>query len=130
MKKDDVFQDSFEVNEAVYQGFLNTFNDHNPLHTNPDFAEKKGFPHVVMHGNILNGFLSYFIGEGLPTKDVMIISQAISFHNPFYLNDKIAFTAKIKDVTASVGVYNFKYRFTNEANKLIAKGTIQIKLLA
>ena len=64
----DTFNEEFHVSDEIYAGFIQLFKDKNPLHTDQEIAIKKGFKGMVMHGNILNGFLSYFIGECLPTK--------------------------------------------------------------
>ena len=57
------------------------------MHVDLEFAQNYGYSSVVMHGNILNGFISYFIGEELPVKEIVILSQDIKFNNPVYLND-------------------------------------------
>tara|TARA_A100000171_G_C2041058_1_gene100504 strand:+ start:55 stop:453 length:399 start_codon:yes stop_codon:yes gene_type:complete len=128
-KLHDTFEDVFTVKKEIHDGFINVFRDNNPLHTDMDFARKKGFIGVVMHGNILNGFLSFFIGEKLPTKDVIIHSQEIQFKNPVYLNDKLQFHAEIVGLYESVNAVEFKYSFKNKDNKIVAKGKIQIGLI-
>lgn len=128
-KPDDKFNLQFQVTESTYMGFIELFEDKNPLHTNEIFAQTKGFSGRVMHGNILNGFLSYFIGEALPTKDVIIHTQEIQFKNPVYLNDKLSFEAVVSGVFESVKAVEFKFAFRNEAGKVVAKGKIQIGLI-
>jgi len=128
MKAGDKFNHQFSVNETVYNGFLQLFNDHNPLHTNEEYALQKNFKAKVMHGNILNGFISYFIGECLPTKDVIIHSQQISFSKPVYLNDVLDFEAEIDEVFESVRAIKFKFNFKNANGQKVAKGEIQIGL--
>ena len=128
MKVGDVFNHEFTVSEKVYKGFIEIFKDENPLHTDAAFAAAKGFPKVVMHGNILNGFLSYFIGELLPTKDVMIVSQQIDFKKPVYVGDSLNFTTKVNEVHDSVNLVEFKYDFVNSSKVKVAKGTITIML--
>ncbi len=128
LKLGDTFQETFQLIDEVYQGFIHTFKDYNPLHTQVDFAQNKGFKDKVMHGNILNGFLSYFIGECLSTKDVMIISQTINYHAPVYLDNQVDFEAKISEVSEAVSLYAFKYVF-KVSGKKVAKGKIQIKLI-
>ena len=128
-KVDDTFAAEFIVSNEVYNGFIEIFNDKNPLHTNHQFATEKGFQSVVMHGNILNGFLSYFIGECLPTKDVIIHSQEIQFKNAVYLNDKLEFNAKVTGVYESVKAVEFKFDFKNSDGKTVAKGKFQIGIL-
>ena len=43
-KVDDTFAAQFIVSNEVYNGFIEIFNDKNPLHTNHQFATEKGFP--------------------------------------------------------------------------------------
>jgi len=80
----DNYYHQFIITQEVYQQFQLCSNDRNPLHTNEDFAKSKGFTDKVMYGNILNAFVSFFIGECLPTKNVIIHSQEIAFKNPVY----------------------------------------------
>ena len=119
----------FNVSESVYQSFQSCSGDMNPLHTNESFAQKKGFHGRVMYGNILNAFVSYFVGECLPTKDVIIHSQDIAYKNPVYLNDELHFEAEIEGVYESVNAIEFKFKFTNKNNKVAAKGHVQIGLI-
>lgn len=129
MQQGETFNRKFSVDLNVYENFLKTFGDYNPLHTNADFAKSKGFNAEVMHGNILNGFLSYFIGECLPLKNVIIHSQQINYNAPVYLNETLDFMAEIEEVHESVKAYSFKFYFSNMANKKVAKGKFQIGVI-
>jgi 3-hydroxybutyryl-CoA dehydratase len=124
----DKFVEEFTVSDAVYEGFVAIFKDENPLHTNDGFAIKKGFKGKVMHGNILNGFLSYFIGECLSTKDVIIHSQEIQFKNAVYLLDKLTFNAEVIGFYESVNAVEFKFSFKRDT-MMMAKGKIQIGII-
>jgi 3-hydroxybutyryl-CoA dehydratase len=128
-KIDDNFVKTFVVTENVYDGFISIFNDKNPLHTDEQFAITYGFKGRVMHGNILNGFISYFVGECLPDKNVVIHSQEIEFKKAVYLNDKLLFEATIIGVYESVNAVEFKFSFKNKELKVVSKGKIQIGLL-
>lgn len=129
MIKGQEFSYSFIVSEAVYAGFIEIFKDKNPLHTDSNFAQSKNFDSKVMHGNILNGFISYFVGECLPIKNVIIQTQEIKFSLPVYLNDKLDFYAKIEEIYESVNTIEFKFYFSNEKQKKIARGKIQIGII-
>lgn len=126
---DKEYQHKFVVTQAVYDGFQQCSEDFNPLHTNQDFAKGKGFPQCVMYGNILNGFVSYFIGMLLPSQEVIIHSQDIIFKNPVFLNDELDFTAKVEDISEVVNTVIFKYSFRNAAGKLVARGHVQIGVI-
>ena len=125
----DEFEESFDLNKNTHQDFIKLSQDMNPLHTNDGFAISKGFKGIVMHGNILNAFLSFFIGECLPIKDVIIHSQNIQFKSPVYLNSKLKFTAVVSGVFESVNAVEFKYFFKNSELKVVAKGKIQIGII-
>lgn len=129
LKLYDKFEKTFNVSDKIYEGFILIFKDANPLHTDEQFAVKHGFKGKVMHGNILNGFISYFIGECLPVKNVIIHTQQIQFKNPVYLNDEIFFEATVSEVFESVNAFEFKFSFKNADSKVVAKGKIQIGLL-
>ena len=125
----DKFEEKFIVNDYVYNGFISLFDDKNPLHTDEAFALDKGFKGKVMHGNILNGFLSRFIGECLPVKNVIIHSQEIQYKKPVYLNDELFFEAQVTGVYESVAVVEFKFNFKNPDNLVLAKGKFQIGVI-
>jgi len=129
MQQGDIYTHAFTVTPGVYDGFIQTFGDRNPLHTDGAFAVSKGFKGPVMHGNILNGFLSFFVGECLPLKNVIIQAQSIKFSLPVYLNEELEFHAEITGVFESVNTFEFKFNFKNAEGKKVAKGEIQIGLL-
>jgi 3-hydroxybutyryl-CoA dehydratase len=123
------FTKRFNVSTGVYDGFIKLFLDKNPLHTDAAFARDKGFRDRVMHGNILNGFLSFFIGECLPVKNVIIHSQEIQYKNPVYLEDVLDLEAEVADIFESVKTVEFKFVFRNSSAKIVAKGKIQIGII-
>ncbi len=125
----DKFEERFVISDAEYNGFMSIFKDTNPLHTDEGFARDKGFQSRVMHGNILNGFLSFFIGECLPIKNVIIHSQQISYKNPVYLNEQLLLEAEVTGVFESVNAVEFSYSFKNTVSKDLAKGKFQIGIL-
>ncbi len=126
MLKGDVFAHAYAVTREVYDSFISLFGDRNPLHTDAGFAMGKGFKGKVMHGNILNGFLSHFIGEVLPSRNVIIQNQEIKYYKPVYLNDALTLSATIEDVHESVNAITFKFLFTNADGIKVAGGKFMI----
>lgn len=129
MHKGARYTQRFEVSGKVYAGFIDVFNDRNPLHTDEAFAKSKGFSGKVMHGNLLNGFISYFVGECLPDKNVMIYSQSIDYKKPVYLGDSLELVVVVEEVFESVNMMEMKFEFVNQASQKVAKGKIQIGFL-
>lgn len=129
LHKGDSFTQRFAVSQSVYEGFMQTFNDRNPYHVSDDDAQAAGFAGKIMHGNILNGFLSYFVGECLPVKTVVIQSQEIKFHKPVYLNDTLTLHAEVADFHESVRTAEITFHFLNQNNIKVAKGRLLVGLL-
>ena len=124
---------NYKVTPEIYHSFQRCSNDYNPLHTDTAFAMRHGFPKCVMYGNILNAFLSHFVGMLLPTRKVIIQSQDISFHRPVFLNDELELTAEPESVSEAVRSVVYKVAFRKIVgwgkSALIAKGHVQIGLL-
>jgi 3-hydroxybutyryl-CoA dehydratase len=129
LKLGQIFTEKFVITQNIYERFIELFNDKNPLHTSESFAKEFGFSSKVMHGNILNGFLSYFIGECLPFKNIIIHNQSISYNNPVFLNDELNLTVTVNEIFESVNAVEFKFSFSNNLNQRIAKGKFQIGVL-
>jgi 3-hydroxybutyryl-CoA dehydratase len=129
MEAGQEFNFDFRVDEKVHGGFIKVFDDRNLLHVDDDYARSKGFSSKVMHGNILNGFLSRFVGELLPVKNTIIHSIGITYRKPCYLDDLLSLRATIEEVHESVGVYLFKFSFSAR-DQVVALGNLQIGLLA
>lgn len=128
-KEGEKYEHEFVVTEGVYHAFQQCSNDKNRLHTDKLYAQAKGFNSKVMYGNILNAFLSYFIGECLSTGEVIIHSQEINYKQPVYLNDVLWLRAKVDGVYESVNAVTFRFQFINSQEFTVAKGKIQIGVL-
>ena len=122
----DKFTEHFKVTPELHAGFIALFGDRHPLHTDMDYAKARGFSSVVMHGNILNGFLSYFVGERFPEREVMILSQQIKFARPVYMNDQLTLEVEIADIHQSVDVVEISCKFRNDAGKTVATAKMSI----
>lgn len=132
VEKSQAIEVTYHVTPEVYFGFQRISSDFNPLHTDEAFAKSKGFPERVMYGNILNGFVSHFVGMALPSRDVMIQTQDIQFRKPVYLNDTILLKSEIETVSDAVEIINYKlkfYRVAEPKNVLVASGHVQIGTL-
>src|SRR5215469_2314906 len=79
----------YVISDEIYQGFLSTFRDHNPVHVDESHALASGYPGKVMHGSILSGFLSHFIGMYFPGRLSLLLAVDIRFVKPSHLGDRI-----------------------------------------
>jgi len=120
----------YVIDQGVYEGFINTFADTNPLHVDDNYAKEKGFNSKVMHGAVVNGLLSNFIGIVFPSENVMIQSVDIEYKKPNYLGDKILVEAFVEQKSGAVEVLVIKIDINNlTQDYLCAKAIVQVGFL-
>jgi 3-hydroxybutyryl-CoA dehydratase len=116
------------ISKKVYQQFLNLSNDFNPMHTDSNYAKSRGYKGKIVHGNILSCFLSFFIGELLPIKNIVIIGQNIKYENAMYINDSIKLEVILTKFSESVNFIQFEFLFIKNDLR-VASGQINVKIL-
>lgn len=99
------------------------------MHVSDEYAKNHGFPRKIMHGNILCGYLSYFVGEIIPEKNVIIQTQSIKFKKPVFLNDELRFAAEVTEYSEAVNSYEIKYSFENQSMEQVAAGKLLVGVL-
>lgn len=118
---------SYQIDRNVYENFLNAFHDTSPIHISDEYAIKQGFKEKVMHGNILNGFISHFVGVVFPGEKSLLQSVNIQYKNPSFLNDSIKIVATISQVVESVRVIILELELINlTQNKTAATAKVQV----
>ena len=118
----------WSISNELYQKFLILSNDFNPMHTDPNYAKSKGYKDKIIHGNLLSCFISFFVGELLPIKNLVIIGQSIKYHNAMYINDIIQLKVVTSKFSDSVNFIQFEFQFSKN-NLCIASGDINVKVL-
>lgn len=80
---------SYVITADTYKKFLEAYEDFSPVHIDEKYAKSRGFAGLVMHGAILNGFISHFIGMYFPGKFSLLLAVDLRFANPSYQGDTI-----------------------------------------
>ncbi len=127
-KLNQSWEKTWKISSELCFDFSNLSDDHNPIHTDTDFAKSYGFKDKIVHGNILQLFLSYFVGEMLPKKNVVIISQKIKYLKPIYVNQNITLKSNLENLNETMGLLQFRIVF-NSGRIKIAEGKIDVKIL-
>jgi|TARA_B100001750_G_C15496154_1_gene594248 acyl dehydratase len=126
-------QVKWEVKIKDIATFVRLSGDNNPLHTNRNFAIKKGFKDRVAHGLLLVSKISGILGTKLPGKNCLLIEENLAFPNPVYPNDKIVIKAKVNNINRVLNILTLKINGEKkEKNETInvLRGTVVCKLLS
>lgn len=119
----------YVISPSVYDGFLAAFGDRSPIHVDDDYARARGFDEKVMHGAILNGFVSELIGVQFPGRRALLLSVDLRYANPSYLGDELRIEATVAQKIESQHVIVLKLRIQNlTQNSLAASGRAQVRV--
>ncbi len=119
----------YALTPKVYESFLTAFADTNPLHVDGAYARKKGFKSKVMHGAILNGFLSHFIGVHFPGKHALLQSVSVKYRGPVYLGDVLTLRGRIEHRSAATKTVALDLEFTR-GGASVATAKVMVGVLA
>jgi len=130
LSAEQTFYRSMDVTDKLLFDFGELSGDHNPFHTDNNYAKKKGYKNTVSYGNLLGLMVSSLVGESMSEYGVLLISQNLNFRQPFYLGDRINLTATISTYSETLEVGEVKLTFKNQFGKTCASGTCMVKCLA
>ena len=117
----------YPITPEVYDRFLDAFQDYSPIHVDEAFAQSKGFAGRVMHGSILNGFVSHFVGMWFPGRFSLLLSVDLRFSQPSYLGDVILLESVVSQKMDSRDIVILDVTLTNlTRNLLAARGRVQV----
>jgi len=129
IEENSEFSHLYKINDAVYDALVDVFQDKSPVHIDEDYARTAGFAGRVMHGAILQGFLSNFVGMHFPGKRSLILSVNLNYHRPSYLGDEIRLTARVRQKVETGQVVVLEAKFFNLASQtLVASGKVQVSI--
>lgn len=120
---------TYTITDAVYQSFLQAFDDRSPIHVDAGYARDCGFADTVMHGAILNGFVSHFIGMVFPGSNSLLLSVELRFSQPSYLGDTLLLQAKVAQKVDAQNVVVLHVTFFNQTRgSAAAAGRVQVRM--
>ena len=117
----------YSITSEVYHHFLAAFGDESPIHVDEAFAQARGFAGKVMHGALLNGFVSHFVGMVFPGRDSLLLAVDLRYAKPCYLGDALRLESVVKQKMDSRQTILLDLTLTNlTRNCLAARGRVQV----
>ena len=81
------------ITDADIRTFADLIGDHNSVHLDDEFAARTRFGRRIAHGMLGASFISAALGEKLPGRGTVYLSQTFKFTAPVYPGDTI--TARV-----------------------------------
>ncbi|MCF7733104.1 MAG: MaoC family dehydratase [Akkermansiaceae bacterium] len=85
---------TIHITPEMVAGFADVTGDHNPLHTDPVYAEPR-FGGIIAHGVLLVGFFSALLATQLPGPGAVARALSVRFKAPARPGDDVRIEVKI-----------------------------------
>ena len=119
--------------KKVTQQDINTFadvtGDHNPLHSNEEYAARTRFKQPIAHGMFGAGVISAALGTRLAPESVVVyLSQNLRFRAPVLAGDTITATCTVTTVEVEKSRLSLQTTVTNQDGVEVITGDAQVMI--
>jgi len=94
----DVAEVVHRVDAGGVADFVEAVGDHNPIHSDPEYAAGTPFKEPIAPGVFTAGLISAAIGTRLPGPGAIYLSQSLKFLKPVKLGDTITARVTVLEV--------------------------------
>lgn len=115
------------ITESDILKFAELSSDVNPLHLDPDIADRYGFDRPVAHGLLALSMISRLIGTQLPGPGSLWVSQDLRFSGPVFAGDRVAASVTVDSVSHATRMVVLRTEVINvRTRKPVITGTAQV----
>ena len=118
----------FTVSDEDMNAFMLLSGDQSALHTDLDFARRKGFDSRVVYGGLIVAQISRLLGMHLPGRDGVWNGLKIDFRRPLYPNQPASVIGCISHRSEATRSLTIKLRI-EAGDRLIATGSADVTVL-
>jgi len=115
---------AFSISKKDMRQFSELSGDKNPIHTDLQYAQGRGFKNSLVYGLLLCAQMSRLVGEEMPDKNSIIISVQMDFLSPCFPNDNLIFSADLSSKSDSTRTYKCKCKIIKN-NTIMCKGIVE-----
>ncbi|CAK8685514.1 unnamed protein product [Clavelina lepadiformis] len=116
---------SFCYNDVAM--FARLSGDFNPIHLDAAFA-KNVFNGPIVHGALINAFISSLLGTRLPGPGTIAFSQDVRFPQPLYIDEKVQGSVVISAIKKRFIFCNISCKVP-ETEKVVLNGKATVMLI-
>ena len=110
------------ITESDVTTFADLIGDHNPIHTDDEYARKSRFGRRVAHGVFTGGLISAVLGNKLPGPGSIYLSQQLEFLAPVFVGDTITAVVEVTSWRPEKRIITFKTDAYNQENTQVVTG--------
>ncbi len=110
--------------------FTRISGDDNPLHGDPDYAEKTPFGQPIVHGLLVSSLFSGLLGAHLPGHGTIYLGQTLAFKAPVFLNEEVKASVEVIAVREDKPIITLKTECVKSDGTIAVQGEAVVKIPA
>lgn len=127
LKKGDMYTSIRVADDETIKKIADTSGDINPIHLDEKYALGTIFGRRIAHGLFCINSISEAIGNHLPGKGSILLTQNFSYKRPVYIGDVIETTIKIEEIQEEKNIYTLSVVCKNESGEIVLDGMSKVK---
>lgn len=108
--------------------FARLTGDHNPLHLDPEFADKTEYKKNIVHGMLASSLFSTLVGMHCAGEHSLYLSQSVNFREPLFHNEKVLIKGTVTKKHDGICVVIMRTQILLDG-KILVDGEARIKVL-
>ena len=125
IKLNMVHEFNVEITEKMQNDFRDNIGDINPIHSEKEFANEKGFNNVLVFGMLTASFFSKLVGVYLPGKNALFQEcKNIIFHSPVFVGDTLNVKGEVVEIDERFRRITIKAVIRNQENKKVCSAKL------
>lgn len=127
LKTGDTYTSIRTADDETIKKIAEVSKDINPIHTDEQYAAGSMFGKRIAHGLFCINSISEAIGNHLPGKGSVLLSQNFIYKKPVYIGDIIKTIIKIEEIQEKKNIYILSAVCKNENNEIVLDGISKVK---
>ena len=110
------------ITDADIHTFADLIGDHNSVHLDDEFAARTRFGRRIAHGMLGASLISAALGEKLPGRGTVYLSQTFKFVAPVYPGDTITARVTVLNVRADKNILTIETVCEKQPGEVVITG--------
>ncbi|MFJ7699422.1 MaoC/PaaZ C-terminal domain-containing protein [Lysinibacillus fusiformis] len=120
---------SVVITEEHLSVFQNLTGDINPLHSDKQYAQEKGYPSKIVFGMLTASYYSTLAGVYLPGERSLLHSVETKFLAPVFCGDKLTIFGTVADKSDTFKQITIKANIENQQGQMVSKATLKVGVI-
>jgi len=117
------------ITDEDIHAFADVSGDHNPLHLDDDYARQSRFGRRIAHGMLTASLISNAIGNHLPGRRALYLSQTLRFTAPVFPGDTITAELTVVKIREDKPILTLATICTNQRGERVIEGEAVVMVM-